>query len=229
MAEHFCYGDISLVCCKECYENVLTIQRFGLILRVKNGSLVLYWSNGIPDSELSVGPDAVWDIGERNLDYSKVALLRAAVDEIKARKLRYSNPAPTVQATPKPDQPREDVEYMRIVFDDDKPFSEKEETDDGTVRKAGFEIRDGSKVVGRCKMAVVERDGEDPTFSYAIGPSKDVLGVDLSRTEELSGETAIAFCELVSAAFDLLARHGHRDSRHSGDTVRIDLGVERDF
>ena len=193
--------------CKQCWDDLSVLMDAGVILSMKNREIIYKV------------PGTAWCHSSVN------DLVSTILHEIRRRKLLYSNCVSTVQASESAKPSSEKVSYMKIVFDDGKPFSDKEESGDGTVRKAGFEVREGSRVLARCEMAVVDRDDEDSVLAFAIGPTKDTIGVDLTRTEEMTGEVALAFCELAAAAYDILAS-SNTSRRRSGDGV---ASIDIDF
>jgi len=104
-------------------------------------------------------------------------------------------------------------------------FSEVEDRGDARVRQEMFEIQQGSHVVARCVIAIIEED-DKPSKLYINVTPLDEIGVDLTKELILEGDFAIALAERVGAAGDLLSRHSHSRDRGSDRDVHVTLDIE---
>lgn len=104
-------------------------------------------------------------------------------------------------------------------------FSEVEDQGSARVRQEMFEIQQGSHVVARCVIAIIEEDNKPSKLYINVSPL-DEIGVDLTKELILEGDVASTFAELVGAAGDLLSRHSRSRDRGSDRDIHVTLDIE---
>lgn len=102
---------------------------------------------------------------------------------------------------------------------------DKEESGGTTTYTHTFEVKDGSKALLRCVVAVIKEEGEPDKLYTNVQPLGPDLGVELRREDIYSGDYARTYADAIAAARDLLGDGSGTQRGNSGRSVHIDLDI----